>query len=168
MAASRLSPDRFGKPSKRLAGERRRKNQPESLWIRQKLCERGAQQPLVCRPPVGLLDMGAGMVDEVHVVHARGTRRHAGQAGQAAIDMQRDLGRGRPVILQHVLDEVDASAWRIELVAVEHVGRAGGGAKAAMHASPQDLFRFGDVRIGELSKGEGRLHTKLPPTSGRD
>src|SRR5262249_48611083 len=58
----------------------------------------------------------------------------------------------------HVLDEVDASARRIELVAEQHVGRAGGGAEPAMHAGPQDPFRFGDIGIGELGKTERGLH----------
>ena len=102
--------------------------------------------------------MSAGVVDEMHVMDAGRTGRHAGEARQAAVDMQRDLRRRRPVVLKHVLDEVDAAAGRIELVAVQHVGRAGGGAKAAMHAGAQNLFRLGHIRISELREGERRLH----------
>ena len=41
--------------------------------------------------------------------------------------------------LQHVLDQVDAAARAVELVAEQHIGRAGRGAEAAMHAGAQDL-----------------------------
>jgi hypothetical protein len=102
--------------------------------------------------------MGAGMVDEVHVVHPRRAGGHAGEAGQAAVDMGDDLVVGRTAVLQHVLDQVDSSTRRIQLVAERHIGRAGRRAEAAMHAFAQDFFRFRDVRIGELGGGEGGLH----------
>ena len=51
------------------------------------------------------------------------------------------LRRRRPVVLQHVLDEIDAASRAVELVAEQHIGRAGRGAEAAMHAGAQDLFR---------------------------
>ena len=54
--------------------------------------------------------MGAGMIDEVHVVHARRTGGHAGKTGEAAVDVLDHVGSRRPVVLQHVLDEVDAPA----------------------------------------------------------
>src|SRR6185437_4386777 len=76
--------------------------------------------------------------------------------------MPRDLLGRRPVVLQHFLDEVDAPARRIELVAVEHVGRAGGGAEAAVYAGAQDLFRFRNMRVGQLRQGEGCLHRYTP------
>ena len=68
--------------------------------------------------------------------------------------MQGDFRIRRPVVLQHVLDQVDAAARRIELVAVEHVGRAGRGAEAAMDAGAENLFQFGRIRIGQLSESE--------------
>ncbi len=45
------------------------------------------------RAAVGLLDMAAGVVDQVHVVHARRAGGHAGEAGQAAVDVLDDLRR---------------------------------------------------------------------------
>jgi len=60
----------------------------------------------------------------------------------------------RLVLLEHLLDQVDAPAWRIELVAQEHVGRAGGGAKSAMHASAQDFLRRCNLRIKQLRERE--------------
>ena len=85
--------------------------------------------------------MGAGMVDQMHVVDARRAGRHAGEAGQAAVDMGDDLLVGRPAVLQHVLDQVDAAARAVELVAERHIGRTGRGAEAAMHAFAQDASR---------------------------
>src|SRR4051794_34885234 len=60
--------------------------------------------------------------------------------------------------LEHVLDQVDAAARAVELVTEQHVGRAGRGAEAAMHAFAQDGLRRLDVGIGELRQGEVRLH----------
>ena len=62
------------------------------------------------------------------------------------------------VVLQHLLDEIDAPARRIELVAEQHIGRAGRLAEAAMHAGAQDLVGGCDVGIGELRQGEIGLH----------
>ena len=96
--------------------------------------------------------MGAGMVDQMHVIDARRAGGHAGEAGQAAVDMRDDLLVGGPAVLQHVLDQVDSPARRIQFVAEHHIGRAGRRAEAAMHAVAQDLFRFRDMRIGELGE----------------
>ena len=68
-----------------------------------------------------------------------------------------------PVVLQHVLDQIDAAARGIELVAEQHIGRAGRGAEAAMHAGAQDLVGFRDVGIGELREGEIGLHLNARP-----
>ena len=72
--------------------------------------------------------------------------------------MHDDVGRRRPVVLQHVLDQVDAPARAVELVAIEHIGRTGRGAKAAMDTGAQDLFRFRDIGIGKLRESEVSLH----------
>ena len=55
--------------------------EPEQPRIGQHACKQRAQQTLRRRPAERLLDVGAGVIDEVHVVHARGTGGHAGQAG---------------------------------------------------------------------------------------
>jgi hypothetical protein len=153
-----LEPDRLRQSRERLTNERRAQRQPETLRVRQEARERGAQQALVRRAAVGALDVNAGVVDEVHVVDAGRTSRHASEARQAAIDVESDFRRRRPVVLEHILDEVDAAARRIEFVAVEHVGWACGDTETAMHAGAQNLFRFGHIRIGKLRESEGGLH----------
>ena len=153
--------DLFEQADERLAQLRQLQRGAKARGIGQHEGQHGARQPVEQRPLVGLLDMGAGMVDQMHVVDARRAGGHAGEAGQAAVDMGDDLLVGRAAVLQHVLDQVDAPARRIELVAQRHIGRAGGGAEAAMHAFAQDLLRFRDMRIGELGKGEIGLHAKM-------
>ena len=64
-----------------------------------------------------------------------------------------------PVVLQHVLDQIDAPARAVELVAEQHIGRAGGGAEAAMDAVAQDLVRdFGDRSDRQLGGVKAGLH----------
>ena len=50
------------------------------------------------------------------------------------------FGRRRPALLQHVLHHHDAAARPVALVAEQHIGRAGRGADAAMHAGAQRSF----------------------------
>ena len=73
--------------------------------------------------------------------------------------------RRRPVLLQHLLDQIDAPARAIELVAEQHIGRTGRGAEAAMHAGAQDLVGLGDVGIGQLGQRKFGLHAALPRSS---
>jgi hypothetical protein len=102
--------------------------------------------------------MPAGVIHQMHVMHARGARGHASEAGEAAVDMQCDLGVGRLIVLQHVLDEIDASPRRIQLIAQQHIGGAGRRAEPAMHAGAENFVGFRDIRVGELGEGEGGLH----------
>ena len=142
----------------RLGDQARHHGQPEQRRIGEHAREQPAHGAVGERALVGLLDVLAGVIDQVHVVHAGRTGGHAGQARQAAVDMLDHVARRRPVLLEHVLDQIDAPARAIELVAEQHIGRAGGGAEAAMHAGAQDLFRFRDLRIDQLREGEVGLH----------
>jgi hypothetical protein len=117
-----------------------------------------AEQAFVPGALVGILDVVPGVVDEVHVVHAGGAGAHAGEAGEAAVDVADDFLRGRAAGFQHVLDEVDAAAGGIELVAEEDEGGARGGAEAAMDAGAELLVGFRGVGVAELGFGEGGLH----------
>ncbi len=169
--------DHGGKPRKpeRAQGRRQRPRQlarhhpqPEQRRVAEHAPQQVAHKAVGQRALIGVLDMLAGLVDQVHVMHAGGTGGHAGQAGQAAVDMLDHVAGGRPLLLQHVLDQIDAPARAIELVAEQHIGRAGGGAEAAMHAGAQDLVGFRDLRIGELGEGEGGLHAAPIRTVGPD
>jgi hypothetical protein len=135
--------------------EQRQAKQPRS---RQDHGQHIAHQPLDQRSLIGSLDVHPRMIDEVHVVHVGRTGGHAGEAGEAAIDVLDRLRIGRPAFLEHALDEVNAAARAIELVAEQHIGRAGGGAEAAMHAGPEDLLGLANIGILELRRAEGRFH----------
>ena len=67
---------------------------------------------------------------------------------------------GRAAFFQHGADEIDASARRIVLVAEQHIGRAGRGAEAVMHAGFQDAVGLGDLRLRELFERESGLHVR--------
>ena len=73
------------------------------------------------------------------------------------VDRPDILGREVAAGLEQVLDQVDAPARAVALVAPRRVGRAGRGAEAAMHARAQNAFQFAGVRIGEGFDGEFRL-----------
>ena len=82
------------------------------------------------------------------------------------------FGRLGP-FLQQSLDQIDAPARAVQLVAQQDIGRAGRGAEAAVHAFAQDIVGLGDMRIGHLGQGEGGLHRlsvpalTRPPSCGR-
>ncbi len=130
----------------------------EAVGVGQDGREQGAGETLPEAALAGLLDVRAGVIDEVHVVDAAGTGGHAREAGEAAVDVALDLGAGRAVVLEHLLHQVDAAARAVALVAQQHVGGAGGGAEAAVHAAPQDLVDLGDARVLQLLCREARLH----------
>ena len=56
-----------------------------------------------------------------------------------------DLAAG----LEQILDQVDPPARAVALVAKRHIGRAGRGAEAAMHAGAKDAFEFARMWIGQ-------------------
>ena len=64
--------------------------------------------------------------------------------------------------LEHLLDQVDAAARAVELVAEQLVGRAGRGAEAAVHALAQD--GLGLDAVG----GAGEFGGEVRSASGRD
>ena len=79
------------------------------------------------------------------------------------VDRRDVLGGGRAPSLQEVLDEIDAPARALALVAGNQVGRTGRGAEAAMHAGAQDLLQRQQMRVGEPLGGEVGLHRPLHP-----
>ena len=135
--------------------------------------QRGAEQRLrqqrAAQPPAlrGLgrratdlvLDDAAADVEQASVLHARRARRLAIAAREAAVEVQLGLLRDR-LALEHLLDEVDASARPVELVAQELVRRARRRAEAAVHARAQD--RVGLAALGRVAefRSEIGLHQK--------
>ena len=150
----------------REPGQRERAAEPRR--VRQHPHKHAAQDALKPRPGMGFLDHPARVIDQMHVIDPRGAGGHAGQAGQAAVDMPRHHLPGAGAGFQHVLDQIDAPARPVELVAGEHIGRTRRGAEPAMHAGTQDRIRLGDIGVFELGRGEVGLHPLTPPrTCGR-
>ena len=122
--------------------------------IGQDLRQRPAQRPLERRAAVGLARYMRGR-GRPGACSARPTGRWSCRRGS---DRQRSMcltvfsSAGRPG-LQHVLDQVDAPARAVELVAQHLVGRAGRGAEAAMHAGPQDPVRPRGRRVARAARG---------------
>ena len=148
MATSSLNPSRRRSPANGRAKRAALQRQAEALGIGQRWPRAGARAKRSLKPrAAGLLDVRARVVDEVHVVDAARAGGHAREAGQAAVDVALDLGARRAVVLEHLLHQVDAAARAVALVAEQHVGRAGGGAEAAVHAAAQDLVDLRDARV---------------------
>ena len=120
------------------------------------------QCPVMPGARIGLFDVRAGVIDKVHIVHARRARRHARKARQAPVHMLDHLGIGRFAVLQHVLDHVDAAPRGIPFIALQQISGAGGRTEPAMDARAQDFFRFPHVTVGELFLGKIGLHQYCP------
>ena len=127
----------------------------------QDLRQNPAQNTVGQRSAIGLFDVFPRMIHQMPVLHARGAGCHAGQAGQAAVDMADRARVGGAALFQHVLDQVNAPARTVEFVAQHLVGRAGGGAQAAVHAGPQDLVRPRHGGVFQLIGRECRLHRRV-------
>ncbi len=141
--------------AQRLAELHRRREQRRG----QAFLQRPAQRALARRPRHALVDDAPADVDQVAVLHARRAGGLAVAAGQAAVEVQLRRARRR-VAFEHLLDQVDAAARAVELVAEQLVGRAGRGAEAAVHALAQDGFGFAAFGgAGELG-GEMGLHSR--------
>ena len=71
------------------------------------------------------------------------------------------IGTWRCVLFQHVLDQVNPTARAIQLVTENYVCRAGGRAKPAMDAAPQNALCFLNVRVDALTIGKFGLQLPL-------
>jgi hypothetical protein len=113
-----------------------------------------------------LVDDLAADVDQVAVLHAARAGAFAVAAGQAAVQVQLRLARGR-LAFEHLLDQVDAAARAVELVAQQLVGRAGGGAEAAVHALAQDGFGLAAFGGAAGIRGRAWVCISLNPANSR-
>ena len=103
------------------------------------------------------LDLRAGVLDQLVVLHARRAGGDARHAAEAAVEMGHERRRDLLVPLLH---QHDPPARRVHLLAPEHVGRAGGQAEAAVDA-------VGDqVELGR-SRRVVAAHTHTPAGSKR-
>ena len=109
--------------------------------------------------PTLLIDQRTPNFEQPFVAHARGASRLAGPALQAAVEMQLRLCRGRRTF-QHGLEQIDAAARPVELVAEQLIGRTGRVAEAAVHAFAQDAVGLAALRRVLDEGREIRLHNR--------
>ena len=112
------------------------------------------------------LDMLSRHFDEMHVVDAGRTRRHARKTGEATIDVLRHFGLRVEPLLQHVFDRIDAAARAVAFVPEHDVCRTGGGTKTAMNAAAKNALGFLHIRIVKLLAREVGLHCARLPGFG--
>jgi hypothetical protein len=141
-----------------------RREQPASGQHR---AQQGAAQPLEPRPSHLRVDERAARVEQAVVFDAGRAGRLARAAGEAAVEVALRR-RARHVALEHLLDEVDAPARAVELVAEHLVGRAGREAEAAVHALAQHVLRLETGRRAAQRFDQRGVHVRAPGTAGRD
>ena len=140
------------------SGRRKPQSSAKALPRGDKPNEDCAHQAVGERTAIGLFDLDPRVIDKPAVIDARGAGRHAGEAAEAMVDRPDVVGLDLAAGLEQILDEIDAPARAVALVARCHIGRAGRGAESAMHARAQNAFEFAGVRIGERLGGELGLH----------
>ena len=155
-------PHQIGEPLRHQPGDRPRQlrkphRRREPARIGQGPGQHQPQRPVAERPAEIPFDIGPRDIDQVGVVDLDRAGGDAGQARQAAVEVVHRLSVRRPALFQHRPDQVDAAARGIVLVAEQHIGRAGRGAEAVMHAGAQDAVGFGDFRPRQLSLRERGL-----------
>ena len=112
----------------------------EHRTARERSAQRAAHQALAGTADRPGREHLTSNVHQFSVLHAGGTGRLAGATGETAIQMRhRDLACG--CALEHLLDEIDATAGAVELIAEELIGRAGRETKPAMYALADDFLR---------------------------
>ena len=121
----------------------------EPAGIGQHPAQEHPHRVLVRAAVTALLDAHAGEIDQMHIVDAARTGRHAAEAGQTAVDVMH-RGRRHVASLEHLLHEIDAPARTVPLIPCQHIGGTGGRAQPAMNAAAQDLVGTRDRRVPEL------------------
>src|SRR6185437_3357071 len=136
-------------PERKCAAEERPRQKPAP--------QRAASCAVDRRASDAIIDELAADIDEAPVANARRTRRLATAAGEATIEVELRPG-GHFGAFERLLDEVDAPARPVQLVAEQLVRRARRRAEAAVHARAEDRFRL--LAVGRVRDGgqQPRLH----------
>ena len=153
-AISVIAPRRPGSGSLRPSGARR-SAEPIRLRIGEELEEGRANEPIAERALRRRLDRLPGRLDQPVVLHAGGTRSHAGHAPEAEIEVPDDGRVERDRAVQVRLHQLDPAAWRVHLLAPEKVGRARRQAEAAVDAVARERAEH-VRRRGHASTPRGR------------
>ncbi len=114
-----------------------------------------------------LLHRHAERLDQLAVLHARGTGRLAGAAVEAQLQVPAHFAGQLQAAIGHRAHQIDAAARAVVLVPQLHIRRAAGRAQAAVDAIEKQLVVDARARvalglrgrrmIGSASRGAGRL-----------
>lgn len=100
-------------------------------------------------------------IEQTTVAHPLRAARFTGSAGQAAIQVQLNVGT-RVLSLEQFVDHMDSSARTVPLVVEKAEGRTDEGALTALHAGTQQLLGFApDIGIAEAF-GQNGFHIRTP------
>ena len=150
----------------RLVQPQRPAGGPQAAGIGEEGVDDPARCPVGQGTPVPALHLGARGLDQLVVLHAGGTRRHARHAAQALVEVpdRRVLQR---IALEPLLHQVDAAAGAVHLLAPQHVRGAGREAEAAVHAvADQRRVRRVVVVEGRLSAAPADRGPRGRPAGG--
>jgi len=145
-------------PRKRTPDLGPQQRQPKACGIGQDTRQNPPQGTVAEGPFVAFFDVIAGVIHQMHIVHARGAGRHTRQTGQAAVDVFDRLFIRIAVVFEHVLDQIDTPARAIQFIPQHLIRGACGGAKAAVHTGAQDLVAARRRGVFQLFCGECGLH----------
>src|SRR5690606_36505687 len=142
--------DPWGGEADPVCERERTAQRPKPVRVWEEREDAGPQGLLAERTDARVLDLDARLGHDPVVADAGRACGYARQAAEAGIEMTRDR-RGHRRTLEHLLDQMDATARRVHLLAPELVGRAGGQAEATV-----------DTDIGQRPQA---LVGHIPPTN---
>ena len=102
--------------SKRIADFSAQKRQPEPHGIGQNFRQDPPQQAIIPTAPVVLLDIFAGVIDQMHIMHTGRARRHTGKTRQATVDMLDRMRIRFASFFQHILHKVNTTTRAVQLI----------------------------------------------------
>ena len=166
---ARLRPGFHRAHQRHLGRERRRQDwtrhpshaerEGKQRAMTQALAQQPAPYAFAGRPPHSLVDQPAPDLDQPAVAHAGGTHGFAVAAGQATVQMQLRLG-GNVRSFEQLLDQINAPARTVELVAQQLVSRTRRRAETAMNAGAQNRVRVASIRGVPDEIGQMRFHAQ--------
>ena len=186
-AALALGRRELGRRRARVPGRRERDERPERArerqdaperrqpergaqppWVREDREDERAQQPVVGRAVVAVLDHLSRLLDQPVVLHAGRARGDAGHAPEAAVEVLDDGVRQLDRAFGKALHQPDPPARRVHLLLPERpVGRAGRQAEAAVDAVVDQgrVDAHGQMRSGSGMRAGGSTASTRKPRS---
>ena len=149
------------------ADRRQPKHGAHSVGVGEETEEEPAHEPVSRRSLELLLDRRSRALDQPVVAHAGRTRRDAGHAAQAAVEVLRDRRVERDRAVEARVHQVDPTTRRVHLLVPQHVRRAGRQAEPAVDAVRRVLADHGPRTPCGSSSRRSLPTSKAAPSSPR-